>query len=111
MEGTVKTISQPVINRVVGPSLVGQIDNFACRQLDRVRAVQASSATVITDTFYLFAVRPAHGRISQIWRDTLTFVYNRNWTIQYSDSSSRWLFSRCRGLLPKAAWERASTPR
>lgn len=48
MEGTVKTISQPVINRVVGPSLVGQIDNFACRQLDRVSAERASLATAMT---------------------------------------------------------------
>lgn len=36
MESSVKTLSKPVINRVVGPSLAGQLDDFACRQLDRV---------------------------------------------------------------------------
>lgn len=36
METSVKTLSKPVIDRVVGPNLVGQIDEFACRQLDRV---------------------------------------------------------------------------
>jgi hypothetical protein len=32
VESSVKTISKPVINRLP----VGQIDEFACRQLDRV---------------------------------------------------------------------------
>ncbi|GAA95485.1 uncharacterized protein L969DRAFT_614927 [Mixia osmundae IAM 14324] len=35
VESSVKTISRPVIGRVVGPELAGQIDDFACRQLDR----------------------------------------------------------------------------
>lgn len=39
METSVKTLSKPVINRMVGPDLVGQIDDFACRQLDRVRRI------------------------------------------------------------------------
>ena len=35
MESSVKTISRPVIDRLP----VGQLDDFACRQLDRVRHI------------------------------------------------------------------------
>ena len=37
MESSVRTISRPVIDRL--PVNVNQIDEFACRQLDRVRTI------------------------------------------------------------------------
>lgn len=43
VESSVKTVSKPVINRVIGPGLVGQLDDFACRQLDRVRGLSLLS--------------------------------------------------------------------
>lgn len=38
MESSVKTISRPVIDRLP----VNQLDEFACRQLDRVRHIRSS---------------------------------------------------------------------
>lgn len=42
MESSMKTISRPVIDRLP----VGQLDEFACRQLDRVRVLPLSISTV-----------------------------------------------------------------
>lgn len=42
MESSMKTISRPVIDRLP----VGQLDDFACRQLDRVRDLPLSTSTI-----------------------------------------------------------------
>jgi hypothetical protein len=41
MESSVKSLSKPVIQHL--PVDVGQLDEFACRQLDRVRVLLSSS--------------------------------------------------------------------
>lgn len=42
MESSVKTISRPVFDRLP----VGQLDEFACRQLDRVRTLPSTCASL-----------------------------------------------------------------
>merc|ERR1712093_89417 len=44
VESSVKTISKPVISRVVGQNLAGQLDDFACRQLDRFGPTRSGSS-------------------------------------------------------------------
>ena len=57
MESSVKTISRPVIDRLP----VNQLDEFACRQLDRVRAVSrlviSQSARLIYPAFQFILPR------------------------------------------------------
>jgi hypothetical protein len=44
VESGVKTISRPVIGRVIGPQQLGHLDEFACRQLDRLGSSPATPA-------------------------------------------------------------------
>jgi hypothetical protein len=64
MESSVKAVSRPVIDRL--PVNVNQLDDFACRQLDRVRS---------SSSFCFFTSVPAldHNDVT-LARDNLRFV-------------------------------------
>jgi hypothetical protein len=56
MESSVKSLSKPVIQRL--PVDVGQLDEFACRQLDRVRVLCRHHPSFRWHHFYFLLTIP-----------------------------------------------------
>ncbi|KAI0339364.1 Opi1-domain-containing protein [Trametopsis cervina] len=67
MESSVKTISRPVIDRLP----VGQLDEFACRQLDRVKLLCRAACSPVEQcqqTYFRDSARPCEDRLPAAMR-------------------------------------------
>lgn len=110
METSVKTLSKPVINRVVGPNLVGQIDDFACRQLDRVSRLLVSTSDwrklndILTLRTHQFGSRPTPTPEDEFDRSDLRIDAQQ--PIQYDDATDQ----NSRHLLPSSIDDGSDCP-